>query len=211
MTPSWTRWFRSSPPPSEAEDSSGSLDEQLARLEREATEATYGIMGTPLNRAGDLCMKAGDRKRALSFYGRAIDAFLEDQQPEAARGVAQKLIRLHPKAVRTLCTLTWLDVGSGHRADALANLERYVEAVIGGGNEKLAREQILEMGRLSADRTFLRAAADALLRLEDEEGAAELEDRADRPQTDADPDDLRLRCFAAAVASNELRRDEDAA
>lgn len=210
MTPSWTRWFRSSPPP-EAEDSSSSLDEQLARLEREATEATYGIMGTPLNRAGDLCMKAGDRKRALSFYGRAIDAFLEDQQPEAARGVAQKLIRLHPKAVRTLCTLTWLDVGSGHRADALANLARYVEAVMGSGNEKLAREQILEMGRLSADRTFVRATADALVRLDDEEAAAELEDRAERSSLDADPDDLRLRCFAAAVASNELRRDEDAA
>ena len=59
-----------------------------------------------MNRAGDLCLRAGDRVRALRYYGRAIDALLGDGQPEAARGVANKIIRVHPDAIRTLCTLT---------------------------------------------------------------------------------------------------------
>ena len=211
MTNSWTRWFRSSAPAPDPSPDTGSLDEQLARLEQEAESAAIGVHGGPLNRAGDLCFKAGDRKRALTFYGRAIDAFLEDQQPEAARGVAHKLIRLHPSAVRTLCTLAWLDLGSGHRADALANLERYVEAARTGNRRELARQQIAEMARVSCDRVFMKAAVEGLRKLDAEEAAAELAERASGPQADVDPDDLRTRCFEAAVASNKRRRDEDAA
>ena len=206
------RWFRSSssPPPRRPGGGDG-LDAELERLEREATEALYGTQGNPLNRAGDLCMRAGDLDRALSFYGRAIDAYLEDQQPEAARGVAQKLIRVHPEAVRTLCTLTWLDLGSGHRADAIANLGRYVDAVGSAGDEALARQQVAEMGRVALDRTFLRAAVEALERLGDVDEAAELARRADEGDLEGDPDELRARCFAAALASNEGREGEDAA
>ena len=68
--------------------------------------------------AGDLCMQAKKTERALGYYGRAIDAYLHDGRPELARGVAQKLIRVHPGAVRTYCTLTWLDLGLGHLVDA---------------------------------------------------------------------------------------------
>ena len=96
-----------------------SLEARLEKLEAQAQREAAGFQGMPLNRAGDLCLEAGDKNRALSYYGRAIDALLEDQQREAARGVANKIIRVHPGAVRTLCTLTWLDLASHHLATAL--------------------------------------------------------------------------------------------
>ena len=82
----------------------GGLTQRLERLEKEAQNAAPGYVGTSYNRAGDLALKEGDADRAMSYYGRSIDAFLEDEQPEAARGVANKIIRLRPRAVRTLCT-----------------------------------------------------------------------------------------------------------
>ena len=72
------------------------LQERLAEFEVQAEHETAGYQGMPLNRAGDLCLEEGNKAAALRFYGRAIDALLEDQQREAARGVANKIIRVHP-------------------------------------------------------------------------------------------------------------------
>ncbi|MEE2900180.1 MAG: hypothetical protein VX815_17095, partial [Gemmatimonadota bacterium] len=74
---------------------------------------------------GDFALGAGDRARALKYYGHAIDAFLEDDQREAARGVANKLIRVHPEVVRTLCTLTWLDLGARCRSSRVIDYSRW--------------------------------------------------------------------------------------
>ena len=78
------------------------LLERLEKLESEAESANPGYVGTSYNRAGDLALRVGDPARAVANYGRAIDAFLEDGQREAARGVANKIIRVRPSAVRTL-------------------------------------------------------------------------------------------------------------
>lgn len=51
----------------------------LKALEQEAERARPGYQGTPFNQAGDLALRAGHRARALEYYGRAINAFLEDQ------------------------------------------------------------------------------------------------------------------------------------
>ena len=85
--------------------SAGDLEKRLQRLETEADDAAPGYVGTSYNRAGDLALKAGQQGRAVEYYGRSIDAFLEDEQREAARGVANKIIRVRPRAVRTLCRL----------------------------------------------------------------------------------------------------------
>ncbi|MBM4183198.1 MAG: hypothetical protein FJ207_03120 [Gemmatimonadetes bacterium] len=106
----------------------GRLTQRLERLEEEAQNAAPGYVGTSYNRAGDVALREGDAERAMGFYGRAIDAFLADEQPEAARGVANKIIRVRPHAVRTLCTLTWLDLAARHTATALLHLRDYVDA-----------------------------------------------------------------------------------
>ena len=146
----------------------------LADLEARAETADSGLRWVPLNRAGDLCDRAGDRLRALQYYGRAIDAMLEDGQPEPARGLATKIVRIHPTAVRTLCTLTWLDLASHHMASVMVHLNEYVASAREGGREDLAGEQIHMMAQVVTDAEFRGAAADALDALEFTDLAAEV-------------------------------------
>ena len=207
---SFTRWFRSKAPAA-PKANVGDLDRKLLRLEEEAEAAAPGFEGTPLNRAGDLCFKAGDRVRALTYYGRAIDSFLEDQQRDAARGVANKIIRIHPDAVRTLCTLTWLDLASRHMATALVDLREYVRAAKRSHQEKLAGGQILNMARVATQEEFLDAAADALDRLDcarDSERVREWARSGGSEDAIADPDKLAAFCLSAAVGSNAARKKD---
>ncbi|MDT8368613.1 MAG: hypothetical protein RQ745_05370 [Longimicrobiales bacterium] len=184
-------------------DSSGTLDpRELERLEEEARTARAGHKGAPLNRAGDLAYRAGQTDRALGYYGRAIDAYLEDQHLDAARGLANKIVRLHPEAVRTLCTLTWLDIAARHMATALLHLRDYVEAAERSRHHDLAAEQIHRMARLAPFPEFLSSAADALDQLDHEEKAAEVREwiKAEgSPHVIRENDALAEACMNAAT------------
>ncbi len=188
------------------QDKDARLTQRLQRLEAEAANAAPGYVGSSLNRAGDLALRAGDQERAVSYYGRAIDAFLEDEQPEAARGVANKIIRVRPTAVRTLCTLTWLDLAAKHSATALLHLRDYVMAAKDVDQYSLAASQIYEMARLVADSEVLGAIADALDSLDFSRKAEEVREWAAQdgsPDAVKAHDALALACLRAAVRSNE--------
>ncbi len=200
----FSRWFRLQPA-SARRTSSKSREHRLADLEAAAEGAPPGYQGTPLNRAGDLCLKEGDHRRALEYYGRAINTFLEDGQPEAARGVANKIIRIHPEAVRTLCTLTWLDVAAGHMATALIHLADYKEAAQRASREGLAAEQILDMARSVTQPEFVDAAADALDQLGFPDEAAQARKWAKTggsPESFQNPEKLSTHCITCAVGSS---------
>ena len=195
------RWFRSD----SAHDpgNAATLTERLEMLEREAEQATLGFQGMPLNRAGDECMQAGAHARA--YYGRAIDAYLQEGHPDLARGVARKLIRVHPHAVRTYCTLTWLDLGLGHLADARTHVGGYVAAARRAGREDLAIPQVKEMARTVAELEFWKAVSTALHDLGDDEAAREIQDTLPTaPEPETQDDDVSERCFAAAKSSGQL-------
>ena len=197
------RWFQSKPAPEAANnDAAATLPERLRLLEKEADQARLGFRGTPLNRAGDLCMQAKQTTQALEYYGRAIDAYLHDGHPELARGVAQKLIRVHPGAVRTYCTLTWLDLGLGYLADARTHVGGYVSAARRAAREDLAIAQVKQMASAVTDLGFLEAAATALEDLGDRGAARELRERFPTPSGPQTPDqEVSGRCFAAAKSS----------
>lgn len=188
-----------------------SLAERIVELEAQAASESAGYQGMPLNRAGDLCLEAGDKADALRYYGRAIDALLEDQQREAARGVANKIIRVHPGAVRTLCTLTWLDLASHHLATALLHLRDYVEGVLRVSQQDLAKDHVMEMARVVPEVEFLDAVADALDRMawpEEANRVREWSGEGGSPAAMRDPDELSTYCMHAAVGSNLNRRAE---
>lgn len=210
----FSRWFRSKPV-SESGSGIDDLEKRLEQLERESDTADAGFQWGPLNRAGDLCLRSGDRGRALTYYGRTIDTLLADEQREAARGVANKIIRIHPGAVRTLCTLTWLDLAARHMATALLHLRDYVESARRAGREGITADQVLEMARTIPDDEFLGAAADALDQLDfpDKAGVVREWLRAGgSPDALTDQDDLAAHCLAAAIGSNARRsEDEEAA
>ena len=207
----FSRLFRNDPATSRAR--SDEREKLLADLEAEAARAPLGFQGTSLNRAGDLCLKADDRPRALQYYGRAIDAMLEEGHREPARGMAKKIIRIYPEAVRTLCTLTWLDLASRHTAMALVHLQEYLKAAKAGGRGDLARDQILDMAQAVTHRDFLNAAAEALEELDAEDDAAQVRDWAmsgGAPDAISDPDELATYCMKAAGGSNDARKAEGA-
>lgn len=184
---------------------SGSAERDLDELAARAERAPSGARWTIFNRLGDAYMKSGDRPRALRYFGRAIDCLLEDDQPEPARAVAKKVIRLHPKAVRTLCTLTWIDLALLRTPAAVATLQRYAHAAREGGTSRLACGQIVEMARLAADRRFLDEAFAALQSLGCSVDAAQIREWSEAggsPGAPADPKEIYSLCLKAAIGSN---------
>jgi tetratricopeptide (TPR) repeat protein len=180
-------------------------DRRLEELAAEAEKASPGARWAVFNRLGDAYLKAEDRVRALRYFGKAIDALLEDDQPEPARAVAKKVIRLHPEAIRTLCTLTWLDLASMKTPAAVGSLREYVNGAKEGGRERVACGQILEMARMATDPVFLAETVSALEALgckEDYSQAREWAAKGGSPSAVQDPRHLRVLCLKAAVESN---------
>ncbi|MGD2122416.1 MAG: hypothetical protein PVJ76_11760 [Gemmatimonadota bacterium] len=192
---------------------SGVSDRRLKELAAEAEKASPGARWAVFNRLGDAYLKTGDRIRALRYFGKAIDALLEDDQPEPARAVAKKVVRLHPEAIRTLCTLTWLDLASRKTGAAVSSLKEYVEVAKEGGRERLACGQILEMARLFSDPVFLEEAAQALDYLgctADSAQAREWASQGSSPTAPKNPKELYILCLKAAIGSNEKMKTKGA-
>lgn len=188
-----------------AKPSEARLTQRLEKLEEEAKNAAPGYVGSSYNRAGDVALRSGDEERAVGYYGRAIDAFLEDGQREAARGVANKIIRVRPAAVRTLCTLTWLDLAAKHSATAMLHLRDYVQAAQDVDETARAAGQIYEMARVVPDSEFLGAVADALDGLDLSSRAKRVREWAGSggsPDALTDPKELSDACLKGAVNSN---------
>jgi tetratricopeptide (TPR) repeat protein len=130
---------RSDPAPSQR------LEEELESLERQARTASSGYETQFLNRAGNLCVEAGQPMRALGFYGRAIDAYLESGRFSAAEVLCKKLLGIAPDAVRARCTLAWLAIGKGYKSSVNQELADYVRAARKAGKEDLAAKQLRMM------------------------------------------------------------------
>jgi tetratricopeptide (TPR) repeat protein len=126
-----------------------SLKEELAALERRASAAAQGYETQFLIRAGDLCAESGEQVKALEYYGRAIDAYLESGRFNAAEAVCQKVLRIAPMAVRARCTLAWLQIGGGHVQDAIRAIDAYVSASGSDEQEELAARQLSLMAEAS--------------------------------------------------------------
>lgn len=190
------------------QDEGAAVGARLDALEAEAENARPGYVGSAHNKAGDLALKSGRHDRAVVSFGKAIDAFLEDAQREQARSVANKIIRVRPQAIRTLCTLTWLDLAARHQAMALLHLRDYVEAARAAGQQQRAATQIHLMARVSDESEFLVAVADGLDSLNFPKRASEVRQWAREGAPDVrEGADLAETCLAAAVRSND--RDDE--
>jgi hypothetical protein len=185
----------------------------LKELAAEAERAAPGARWAVFNRLGDGYLKADDRLRALRYFGKAIDALLEDDQLEPARAVAKKVIRLHPEAIRTLCTLTWLDLASMKMGAAVSSLREYTAVAKAGQRERQACGQILEMARLISDPFFLKEASGALRELgctADAARAGEWASSGGSPTAPKDPKKLYVLCLKAAIGSNQTLKADGA-
>lgn len=135
---------------SEGGDQGQGLERELRSLEEQARTASPGYETQFLSRAGNLCAEAGQVDRALGYYGRAIDAYLESGRFSAAEVLCTKVLRLSPDAVRARCTLAWLAIGKGYRAGTDREIADYVQAARKAGKEGLAAKQL----RMMAEAAF---------------------------------------------------------
>lgn len=192
------------------------LEQELRLLERQAKEASPGYETQFLNRAGNLCVEAGHPQRALSFYGRAIDAYLESGRFSAAEVVCKKLLRMAPDAVRARCTLAWLAIGKGYRSGTDEEIADYVRAAEKAHREGLATKQLRMMAEAAVNTELRELIAEHLLELGDAEGADRVfhaiyaERNGLRPPPVADEGKLWGRLLRAALMGPEELKDHRA-
>jgi tetratricopeptide (TPR) repeat protein len=128
------------------------FEDEIRELESEAERSDAGTAAHILNRAGDMCLGQGRKDRALSYYGRAIDANLYGRRYDAAAGLCRKLLRISPRSVRTRCTLAWLALGHGDLQETVRELGEYVSAAIDAGERERAATNLAAMAAVTPDR-----------------------------------------------------------
>jgi tetratricopeptide (TPR) repeat protein len=149
-----------------------SLNAMLTSMENRVRAAEYPDQKARiLNLAGDLCFDAGERERALGYYGRAIDTHITHHEYSAAVGICQKIVRLTPEVVRARCTLAWLAIARGLIQEAQTRISDYKNAAEGAGQSRLARAHLLMMAEVIEDRDLLVTIAESLIELGDAENA----------------------------------------
>jgi predicted Zn-dependent protease len=186
------------------------LEGQLHALEQQADLALPGFDAQFYNRAGDMCMDAGQRAMALAYFGRAIDAYLRAGRYNAAGAVCRKLIRVSPGSVRARATLAWLAIGKGLLSDAQWEVDEYVEAAVAAGRAELARKHLAMM----ADSTHspdLRALLAAHLRRLGDPAAADriMAARTDGETAQEEAKALWSRVLRAAFTGPEDLKEQD--
>jgi len=186
------------------------LDEALRELERSAESASPGFSAPIWNRAGDLCMREGRVDRALTYYGKAIDDYLEGGRASAARALCQKVIRVSPNVIRARRTLALLNLAEGREEEARLQLREYVRAAKEAGQMELAIRQLHVMGDVAPNAALRETIAQQLDELGDFEGAKMLREAEDERDDDELPLEPTRRWFrflvAAKMPPEELRR-----
>ena len=199
-----------------APEANQKLERELATLEEQARTASPGYETQFLNRAGNICVEAGQPQRALGYFGRAIDAYLESGRFSAAEVLCRKVLRIAPAAVRARCTLAWLAIGKGMRSETEAEIAEYVEAAQRAGKEGLAARQLVLMAEAATRLELRELLAQHLLALGAEEDADRVfgtvfaERNGLRPPAPADEGKLWSKLLRAALMGpQELTRERD--
>lgn len=186
-------------------DSRQQLERELQLLESQAKTASPGYETQFLNRAGNLCVEVGQPQRALGFFGRAIDAYLESGRFSAAEVLCRKVLKIAPNAVRARCTLAWLSLGKGFRTETDREVEEYVHAARKAGKEELAAKQLVMMAQATPSAELREHLAERLLELNAEEEADRVyglvfaERNEPNPPTMADEGKLWQKLLRAAL------------
>lgn len=162
------KFFRRAPEP---DTTPRGVDQELESLERQAQAAQPGYETQFLNRAGNLCVESGQPQRALGYFGRAIDAYLESGRFSAAEVLCRKVLKIAPDAVRARCTLAWLSLGKGFRTETEEELAAYVLSARKAGREGLAATQLIMMAQATTSPELRERLAEHLLDLDADQEA----------------------------------------
>ena len=118
------------------------LEAALAEIRATLDGATPSQRALLLKRAGDVCVGLGEPRKALGWYGRAVDQHLQMKAAEQAAVLCRLIIHVQPEAVRARCTLTWIALAQDRPKDAAEQLAAYVEAAKRAGQTEVAAQQL---------------------------------------------------------------------
>ena len=167
-------------------DLPAALEAGLSAIEGSLENAAPRTRAILLKRAGDLCASMGEGRRALAWYGRAVDQYLELRDTAAAGLICRMILHVHPEAVRARCTLCWIDIAAGRHEQAATRIWEYAEAAGKGGQQQIAAQQLGWMFDAAGEGPLRERIVFALLRLGQGEHASRLSQRHD-PAADARP------------------------
>jgi hypothetical protein len=125
-------------------------------------------------RAGDICVSVDEKRKALGWYGRAVDQHLELADADEAARICRLIIFVQPDAVRARGTLTWIEIGTSQYDSAVEHLVEYARAARQAGQTVLAAQQLTWMYDVAASPTLRERILIEMRSLADPERAAAL-------------------------------------
>ena len=146
------------------------LQRRLQEIDRAAGTSSDSACGRLFNRAGDLCFAARYRQRGLSYYGRAVDAYLKAGYTGPAAAMCRKILRSSPEAVRAHCTLACLAAHGRHFVEVESEVRSFVEASRRTRTERLTIPRLRLLADAVKDPEIKRWLAAQLHELGDELG-----------------------------------------
>jgi two-component system, cell cycle sensor histidine kinase and response regulator CckA len=131
----------------------GPPDERTLERALRTLEAGQGVRprSEAMARAGELCVEAGQRERALRYFGRAVDAYLEAGEEEEAERICHRILAIAPSVVRARHTLALLAMGRGDTEAAVARVGEYVRAAMEARQAEVAIRQLRTMVSISRE------------------------------------------------------------
>lgn len=152
----------------DAREGAPNLEDALRELsQRMRHDMTPDQRARLMNMAGDLCMQAVQRQRALLYFDASIDLYISAGSFAAAAAICEKLVRLNPQIIRARCTLAWLAIARGLDDEAQRRVEEYGEASIRLERPTIAQRQLRAMAQEVDSEPVMEAIAHALLKLGD--------------------------------------------
>lgn len=175
------------------------LQRELDAIERRLAGSSPRNQSVLLKQAGDLCASMGERRRALGWYGRAVNLHLELGEAPRAAALCHTILSLQPEAVRARCTLAWLALAGGRTMEARQLVGEYAAAARAAGQNVVAARQLTWMLE-AADDGFLRHdIVRAIRTLGDDVPSASLAIES-RPNGPLDHDELWARVLRGTLA-----------
>lgn len=150
------------------------LQKQLDAIERMLAGSPPRSRSVLLKQAGDLCAAMGERRRALAWYGRAVNLHLELGEAPRASALCHTILSIQPEAVRARCTLAWLALAGGRTVEARRLVDEYASAAGRAGQNAMASQQLAWMHEAAADTLLRRDIVRAVRVLGDDTRAATL-------------------------------------
>jgi hypothetical protein len=126
----------------EAHPAEERLETALKRVVETLPHATPRQKALLYKRGGDICVGLDAQRKALGWYGRAVDQLLELGDHEEAARMCRLIIYVQPDAVRARCTLSWIDIGAGMEEAAMEHVVSYAHTARQANQTELLTKQL---------------------------------------------------------------------